>query len=122
MKPFTITQHTIIEDKTRPYGGRHGGMVLRKLTLKYNSEQWEGAACAGLDTNLFFPDMHDVASLPLYRKMCADCPVFDTCLEWSVVHERYGIWAGTSENEREKIRRHAGIACNELHYEGLLWS
>lgn len=119
---FVVKHHDIVADGHMNHGGKHGSRTLRKLKLKYNQSMWEGAACAGLDTELFFPLEKQSVSLQMYRKLCTECPVFETCLEWAVVHERYGIWAGTSENEREKIRRHAGIAVNELQNDGVLWS
>lgn len=40
---------------------------------------------------------------------CAACPVFDPCHRHALLHERYGVWAATSEVGRARLRRAAGI-------------
>lgn len=39
------------------------------------------------------------------RALCAGCPMQVECLEYALEHERYGFWAGTTENERARIRK-----------------
>ena len=43
------------------------------------------------------------------RTICRKCPAVQTCGEWAVRHEEYGIWAGTTPTERSRIRTLAGI-------------
>jgi WhiB family redox-sensing transcriptional regulator len=46
------------------------------------------------------------------RRICADCPVKEPCLEYAL-HNRieHGVWGGASERERRRIaRRRRGIA------------
>lgn len=58
------------------------------------------ALCRGL-TRLFFPKQgEDVRPA---KAVCQQCPVQEPCLSQGL-HERYGIWAGTSERERRHIR------------------
>lgn len=81
------------------------------------------AACRGLDVNMFF--MTDETSsgpsrilrreiLPSIRAMCKTCPVVETCLEWALKHEKHGIWAGTTEKERDAIRVKTNIKYEDI--------
>lgn len=45
-------------------------------------------------------------NLDKIRAICATCPMQQPCLEWALAApERYGIWGGTTERERTRIRR-----------------
>jgi WhiB family redox-sensing transcriptional regulator len=62
------------------------------------------AACKGRDIRSFYPERG--GSTAEARSACRQCPVLDACLEYALEHdERFGIWGGTSEKEREKARR-----------------
>ena len=40
------------------------------------------------------------------RKVCADCPVKEPCLEYALTHRiDHGVWGGASERERRRILR-----------------
>lgn len=61
-------------------------------------------ACRGVDPDVFFPDQGQ--SLEPARRICADCAVRDECLEYALDNrERFGVWGGTSERERRRLRR-----------------
>lgn len=38
------------------------------------------------------------------QKVCQQCPVVAECLAYALEHEDYGVWGGTTENERRKMR------------------
>lgn len=66
-------------------------------------DSWqEHAACEGVDVELFYPVTSDPT--PATRealRICAGCPVRDTCLAEAVARgERYGIWGGTLPDQR----------------------
>ncbi|HEV7887100.1 MAG TPA: WhiB family transcriptional regulator [Acidimicrobiales bacterium] len=62
------------------------------------------AACRDLDTSLFFPDSESDA--PEALEVCAICPVRDECLEFALSTRQHdGVWGGTTESERKRIRR-----------------
>ncbi|MFP5322758.1 MAG: WhiB family transcriptional regulator [Acidimicrobiia bacterium] len=66
-------------------------------------------ACRGADPDLFFPDRGE--SLEPAKAVCAECVVRDECLEFALAAgERFGVWGGTSERERRRIRRQRRIA------------
>jgi WhiB family transcriptional regulator, redox-sensing transcriptional regulator len=65
------------------------------------------AACNGADPKLFYPPAFDW--VPANAKLiCDGCPFKDECLEYAIAHEEYGIWAGTSGEDRRRIRRQRG--------------
>ena len=40
------------------------------------------------------------------KRYCATCPVITECLQWALDNkEETGIWGGTNDRERRKIRR-----------------
>jgi len=61
----------------------------------------------------FFPS--DGAGVDRARKICKDCPVIGTCLEFAL-EERidHGVWGGCSERERRRIlkRRRDEVAAD----------
>ena len=70
------------------------------------------AACQGHPIEWWFPAIGH-ATAPTTRKahaICAECPVRTECLEHAVMTpEPHGIWGGTSERERRRLRRTWGI-------------
>jgi hypothetical protein len=40
------------------------------------------------------------------RRICADCPVKEPCLEYALYNRiEHGVWGGASERERRRIAR-----------------
>ncbi|MBN9791166.1 WhiB family transcriptional regulator [Pseudonocardia sp. TMWB2A] len=70
------------------------------------------AACAGLDTELFFPVDDRTTSIETPRRVCRGCPVRAACLADVLATEdparRYGIAGGTTPGERRVLHR-AGL-------------
>ncbi len=66
---------------------------------------WHGYAnCSGVDPDLFFPERG--ASTREAKEVCRGCVVREDCLEWALAAgEKFGIWGGTSERERRRIRK-----------------
>ncbi len=68
-------------------------------------------ACASVPPTVFFPS--DGAGVEVARRICADCPVRQPCLEYALTERiDHGVWGGCSERERRRIlkRRRAGRA------------
>jgi len=70
------------------------------------------AACRLMDTELWFPTTGEAA--PAARAACERCPVAGACLAWALDHERHGCWAGTTAEERTRLRREYGIKLDDL--------
>ncbi len=61
------------------------------------------ASCRRVDPELFFSDEGDVG---FALRVCEGCPVREECLEWALVTgASYGVWGGTTEEERRQLRR-----------------
>jgi WhiB family transcriptional regulator, redox-sensing transcriptional regulator len=75
-----------------------------------NYPDWfQRAACIGCDPDLFFPERGE-HTRPA-KEVCRGCPVREECLEFALATvEKFGIWGGTSERERRRIRRDRAAA------------
>jgi hypothetical protein len=49
------------------------------------------------------------------KSLCYSCSYQVECLEWALHYERYGIWGGTTEEERKVIRSDRKIKVKETH-------
>lgn len=72
--------------------------------------EWRGAgACLSADPDLFFPVAAGpaaVAQIATAQRICAACRVRQECLEFAIrTPEAYGIWGGTTPEERTRVRR-----------------
>jgi WhiB family redox-sensing transcriptional regulator len=64
---------------------------------------WPRAACKGTDQNVFFAD--DSESIVAAKAVCARCPVREQCLDFAFQGRHHGIWGGTTDKERARLRR-----------------
>lgn len=82
-----------------------GTELARRMRLAALDTTWkQHAECVGSDPDLFFPERGEDASQA--KAICAVCPVRAACLNHALVAvERHGIWGGTSERERRRMRR-----------------
>ena len=88
-----------------------------------------GGACNGKPTEWWFPEFsrsmtlmekHAVLVLAARaQRVCAGCEVSKKCLEYSLVHEPFGIWGGLDEQERLKIRTDRRIEPSYRTHAGL---
>lgn len=67
-------------------------------------------ACVGIDDpDLFFPvgeNAPPAKEIEAAKSVCRSCPVRSECLSWALAtHQRYGVWGGMSEQERESLIR-----------------
>jgi hypothetical protein len=69
------------------------------------------AACADMDTEVFYPGKGNTVSLEALAA-CIACPVRADCLLTALSTRPYwdlGVWAGTSARDRAVLRRDLGI-------------
>jgi len=73
--------------------------------MSFNIGDWRAhRACKDVDTAVFFPQNR--TGVVAARKICAECPVRWECLNYAVCNQiQYGIWGGTSENQRANLIR-----------------
>lgn len=64
----------------------------------------EGALCAQVDTDLFFPEKGGSVREP--KTVCAGCPVRAECLQVALeLDVTEGVWGGTSAPERRRMQQ-----------------
>ena len=60
--------------------------------------------CRSCPPSVFFPS--DGVGVEVARRICADCPVKEPCLEYALRNGvDHGVWGGASERERRRIAR-----------------
>lgn len=78
--------------------------------MKLTGTEWmDDGACRDVDPELFFP-ARAVDTEPA-KRVCRGCPVREACLEYAVAERVvFGIWGGTTERQRRRLRREARVA------------
>lgn len=79
-------------------------------------------ACAGTDTAAWFPASSaasNSAATTAAKRICGGCELRAACLQWALRHEKHGVWAGTTDSERRRMRREQGIEFIPLTYSDL---
>lgn len=66
----------------------------------------DGAACAGVDPELFFQEPRSLMTRDAIS-ICRRCPVQPACLAYALEHPQCGIWGATTEDQRRDIARRA---------------
>ena len=94
----------------RGLGIREKGRGMQRITTKL-LQPVDGqvhARCHEVDPEIFFPERG--GSSKAARAVCNQCPVRAQCLEYALNNkEQFGIWGGTSERERRRLRRERTI-------------
>jgi WhiB family redox-sensing transcriptional regulator len=82
---------------------------LSATALPEEDEWRHQAACAGEETDLFFPvgtSPAAIAQAHEAKKVCAGCPVRLDCLKWAIdTAQEWGVWGGLTEDERRVMKR-----------------
>jgi WhiB family transcriptional regulator, redox-sensing transcriptional regulator len=61
--------------------------------------------CRDLPPETFFPT--NGAGVEIAKRVCAECPVREACLEYALFHNiEHGVWGGESERARRRMARH----------------
>ena len=79
---------------------------MQRITTKLlQPVEWQASArCSEVDPEIFFPERG--GSSKAARAVCNKCDVRMQCLEYALNNkEQFGIWGGTSERERRKLRK-----------------
>jgi WhiB family redox-sensing transcriptional regulator len=67
------------------------------------------ASCTHEQPELFFPvgtTGPALAQTAVAKQVCRRCPVLTECLAWALTTgQDFGVWGGTSEDERRALRR-----------------
>jgi WhiB family redox-sensing transcriptional regulator len=70
---------------------------------RHDDSEWTFMAdpkrnCVDLPTRLFFDGTARATAV------CQDCPVIKPCLHFALKHHERGVWGGTSERQRRRMR------------------
>lgn len=79
-------------------------------TIEWDIDDWrEQASCRDTDPDLFFPvgtTGPAIEQIAAAKAVCYDCDARSACLEFALeTNQESGIWGGTSEEERRKLRK-----------------
>ncbi len=79
-------------------------------------DSWaDRANCKGVTATEFFMEVGQDAGVHWEAfDVCSRCEVKNECLEHALEFERFGIWGGTTEVERIRIRRQRRFRANRL--------
>lgn len=66
----------------------------------------DNALCAQVDTELFFPNAYFTGRKA--KSICQRCEAIDECLEYAMQTRVLGVWGGTTDADRAKLRRMKG--------------
>jgi WhiB family redox-sensing transcriptional regulator len=87
-------------------------------------------ACSDVDPELFFPQELEVgpnkvvskySNLSEAKRVCAGCPLAMQCLEYALKNAEIGIWGGTTESQRESLRKRTNITLKRKAPTPNLW-
>ena len=85
-------------------------MALAMSPLDAAPADWRaGALCRSTDPDLFFPvgtTGPAIVQIENAKAVCQQCEAQVECLEYAIAtNQDSGIWGGTSEEERRKLRK-----------------
>ncbi len=87
-------------------------------------------ACAEVDPELFFPQESEIApnkvvskyvNIAAAKQVCAKCPLTFQCLEYALKNVEIGIWGGTTESQRDSLRKRRSISTNRKAPTPVTW-
>lgn len=79
-------------------------------SIDWDDDEWrERALCRDTEPDLFFPVGSTGTALEQIdaaKAVCTGCDVRTLCLEFALAtNQESGVWGGTSEEERRKLRK-----------------
>lgn len=79
-------------------------------SIEWDTDEWRRLAlCRDTDPDLFFPvgsTGQALEQIEAAKAVCRDCEAQAPCLEFALAtNQESGVWGGTSEEERRKLRR-----------------
>jgi WhiB family redox-sensing transcriptional regulator len=79
-------------------------------TFDWDLDDWRTeAACRSTEPEVFFPigsTGNALDQIAAAKRVCAQCEVVSACLDFALAtNQESGVWGGTSEDERRKLRK-----------------
>jgi WhiB family transcriptional regulator, redox-sensing transcriptional regulator len=84
--------------------------LMWNRTVDWDTDDWRSlASCRHTEPDLFFPvgtTGPAIEQIGAAKSVCQDCEAIEPCLEFALAtNQESGIWGGTSEEERRKLRK-----------------
>jgi WhiB family redox-sensing transcriptional regulator len=84
--------------------------LIWNRSIDWNAEEWRDvAACRNTEADMFFPigaTGTAIEQIDSAKRVCNQCEVQAACLEFALAtNQESGVWGGTSEEERRKVRK-----------------
>ena len=84
--------------------------LIWNRSIDWDADDWrDAAACRNTTADMFFPIGATgiaVDQIESAKRLCGQCEVTEPCLEFALAtNQECGVWGGTSEEERRKIRK-----------------
>lgn len=84
--------------------------LIWNRTVDWDADDWrQAAACRNIEPELFFPvgaTGTAVNQIDAAKRVCDQCGAAEPCLEFALAtNQESGVWGGTSEEERRKLRK-----------------
>ena len=81
-------------------------LTLSDLMWEPDVNWREQAACAGIDSEVFFPTSEEEPASEEAKAICAECPVREACLQYALAtNQAAGVWGGLDAGDRRRMRR-----------------
>jgi WhiB family redox-sensing transcriptional regulator len=85
--------------------------------------------CSTVDPEIFFPQeievngrvIHKYNKLSVAKKICSQCPLKNPCLEYALRNPEIGVWGGTTESQREDLRKNSRIRLQRRPPSPITW-
>lgn len=79
-------------------------------SIDWSTDDWrDRAACRDTAPDLFFPvgtTGPAIEQIARAKSVCRQCDAVEECLEFALAtNQESGVWGGTSEEERRKLRK-----------------
>jgi WhiB family transcriptional regulator, redox-sensing transcriptional regulator len=89
------------------------------MGLMWQQDDWRSrGACLAADPDLFFPISSrgsSSAQANRAKAICTGCQVRAECIDFAIARrDVLGIWGGTTDDERKKLRRNRATAARKL--------
>ena len=80
--------------------------VSKRVLFSDGDDDWrKEGACVGLGPEKFYKDYHTKDELAELKDLCNGCVVKEECLKHALQYEEWGVWAGTTQEQRERWRK-----------------
>jgi WhiB family redox-sensing transcriptional regulator len=84
--------------------------LIWNRSIEWDAEEWRSvAACRNTEAEFFFPigaTGTAIEQIESAKRVCRQCDVSAECLEFALAtNQESGVWGGTSEEERRKVRK-----------------